>query len=164
MPSRMNRADVRAELSGVPGSGEIQHVLWTAADKLRGSMDIARYKEFLLGLVFLKYLSDAFDERRAELDEELAEEGMNAAQRAVFLEDKDEYIGYGACWVPESARWSAIAARTGSEDVGRYLDDAIDAVMQENPPTSAGAVSPNWSPSWTTRGSRAPEAGRHGTS
>ncbi|WP_223126098.1 class I SAM-dependent DNA methyltransferase [Streptomyces sp. TRM68367] len=134
MSSRMNRADVRAELSGVPGSGEIQHVLWTAADKLRGSMDIARYKEFLLGLVFLKYLSDAFDERRAELDEELAEEGMNAAQRAVFLEDKDEYIGYGACWVPESARWHAIAARTGSEDVGRYLDDAIDAVMRENPP------------------------------
>ncbi|MET9606633.1 class I SAM-dependent DNA methyltransferase [Streptomyces sp. NPDC006512] len=130
----MNRADVRVELSGVPGSGEIQRILWTAADKLRGSMDAARYKEFLFGLVFLKYLSDAFDERRDALEEELAAEGTDTGQRARFLEDKDEYIGYGTFWVPAPARWNAIAARTGSEDVGRYLDDAVEAVMRENPP------------------------------
>ncbi|MFE6866388.1 N-6 DNA methylase [Kitasatospora sp. NPDC057692] len=117
----------------MPASEEARRLLWTAADKLRGSMAVARYKEYLLGLVFLKYLSDAFDERRREIVEELAEEGLDADQRAGFLEDKDEYIGYHTCWVPETARWSAIAARTGSEEIGQFLDDAVGAVMRENP-------------------------------
>ncbi|MFE2141419.1 type I restriction-modification system subunit M [Streptomyces sp. NPDC059456] len=111
---------------------EIQAVLWKAADKLRGSMDAAQYKEFVLGLIFLKYVSDAFDERRTELAKELTEDGISEDQIGGFLEDRDEYTGAHVFWVPETARWSWIAANAKSQGVGELLDRAMDAVMREN--------------------------------
>jgi type I restriction enzyme M protein len=111
---------------------EIQDILWKAADKLRGSIDAAQYKEFVLGLIFLKYVSDAFEERRTELAKELAEDGISEEQIGDFLEDRDEYTGAHVFWVPETARWSWIATHAKAQGVGRLLDEAMDAIMREN--------------------------------
>ncbi|MFG3304679.1 type I restriction-modification system subunit M [Streptomyces wuyuanensis] len=122
----------QAELFSASTAKEIQAILWKAADKLRGSIDAAQYKEFVLGLIFLKYVSDAFDERRSELAAELADDGITEDRMDDFLEDRDEYTGAHVFWVPETARWSWIAANAKSQGVGKLLDDAMDAVMTEN--------------------------------
>ncbi|MFF9333875.1 type I restriction-modification system subunit M [Streptomyces albogriseolus] len=111
---------------------EIQAILWKAADKLRGSVDSVQYKEFMLGLIFLKFVSDAFDEHRNKLAKKLAEDGVSDDRIGVFLEDRDEYTGAHVFWVPETARWSWIAANAKSQGVGKLLDEAVDAVMREN--------------------------------
>lgn len=123
----------QAELFSASTAKEIQTILWKAADKLRGSIDAAQYKEFVLGLIFLKYVSDAFDERRSELATELADDGITEERMDDFLEDRDEYTGAHVFWVPETARWSWIAANAKSQGVGKLLDEAMDAVMAENP-------------------------------
>ncbi|MET7904793.1 class I SAM-dependent DNA methyltransferase [Streptomyces sp. NPDC005355] len=122
----------QAELFSASTAKEIQAILWKAADKLRGSIDAAQYKEFVLGLIFLKYVSDAFDERRSELAEELADDGITEDRMDDFLEDRDEYTGAHVFWVPETARWTWIATHAKSQGVGKLLDDAMDAVMREN--------------------------------
>ncbi|MGH3925347.1 MAG: type I restriction-modification system subunit M N-terminal domain-containing protein, partial [Pseudonocardiaceae bacterium] len=112
---------------------EIQDILWKAADKLRGSMDAAQYKEFVLGLVFLKYVSDAFAERRAQIAESLGD--IPEQRRAAFLDDRDEYVSENVFWVPPTARWHYLAENALSADggVGKLLDDAMDDVMKTNP-------------------------------
>ncbi|KOU31571.1 restriction endonuclease subunit M [Streptomyces sp. WM6372] len=132
MPPRTKKAADQAELFSASTAKELQTILWKAADKLRGSMDAAQYKEFVLGLIFLKYVSDAFEERRNELAGELAEDGISEDQIGEFLEDRDEYTGAHVFWVPEAARWSWIAAHAKSQGVGELLDAAMDAVMREN--------------------------------
>ncbi|MFJ2031685.1 type I restriction-modification system subunit M [Streptosporangium sp. NPDC087985] len=136
MPPRKRATPGQGELLGMSTTKEIQDILWKAADKLRGSMDAAQYKEFVLGLVFLKYVSDAFAERRAELaaDPELAE--LPEHRRAEFLEERDEYTEKNVFWVPQSARWDHISenAQSAVDGVGALLDDAMDAIMKENPP------------------------------
>nr|WTB35261.1 type I restriction-modification system subunit M [Streptomyces sp. NBC_00830] len=131
IPGQKKPAD-QAELFSASSAKEIQAILWKAADKLRGSIDAAQYKEFVLGLIFLKYVSDAFDERRNELAKELAEDGISEDRLDDFLEDRDEYTGAHVFWVPETARWSWIAANAKSQGVGKLLDEAMDAVMREN--------------------------------
>ncbi|MGW4436239.1 class I SAM-dependent DNA methyltransferase [Streptomyces sp. NPDC004596] len=131
MPPRKKPAD-QAELFTASTAKEIQDILWKAADKLRGSIDAAQYKEFVLGLIFLKYVSDAFEERRTELAKELAEDGISEDQIGDFLEDRDEYTGAHVFWVPETARWSWIAANAKAQGVGKLLDEAMDAIMREN--------------------------------
>ncbi|MYV98853.1 class I SAM-dependent DNA methyltransferase [Streptomyces sp. SID3343] len=134
MPPRKRAAAGQGELPGVSSTKDIQDILWKAADKLRGSMDAAQYKEFVLGLVFLKYVSDAFAERQAELaaDPEIAE--MPEHRRAPFLEDRDEYTERNVFWVPATARWDYIAENASSAEggVGKLLDDAMDDVMKAN--------------------------------
>ncbi|MFI5569050.1 type I restriction-modification system subunit M [Streptomyces sp. NPDC051740] len=122
----------QAELFSASTAKEIQDILWKAADKLRGSIDAAQYKEFVLGLIFLKYVSDAFEERRTELAKELAEDGISEDQIGDFLEDRDEYTGAHVFWVPETARWSWIATHAKAQGVGKLLDEAMDAIMREN--------------------------------
>ncbi|MGW3667406.1 class I SAM-dependent DNA methyltransferase [Streptomyces sp. NPDC005141] len=122
----------QAELFSASTAKEIQAILWKAADKLRGSIDAAQYKEFVLGLIFLKYVSDAFDERRSQLAAELADDGITEDRMDDFLEDRDEYTGAHVFWVPETARWTWIATHAKSQGVGKLLDDAMDAVMREN--------------------------------
>lgn len=122
----------QAELFSASTAKEIQAILWKAADKLRGSIDAAQYKEFVLGLIFLKYISDAFDERRSQLATELADDGITEDRMDDFLEDRDEYTRLNVFWVPETARWTWIAAHAKSQGVGKLLDDAMDAVMREN--------------------------------
>ncbi|MEV8566034.1 class I SAM-dependent DNA methyltransferase [Streptomyces sp. NPDC051322] len=134
MPPRKRAAAGQDELPGVSSTKEIQDILWKAADKLRGSMDAAQYKEFVLGLVFLKYVSDAFTERREELaaDPELA--AIPEHRRAAFLEEKDEYTNENVFWVPATARWDHIAENASSAEggIGKLLDEAMDEVMKAN--------------------------------
>ncbi|MEW2014083.1 MULTISPECIES: type I restriction-modification system subunit M [Microbacterium] len=122
---------------------ELKDTLWKAADKLRGSMDASQYKDVILGLVFLKYVSDAFDERRAGIRTELSADGYDDGQIAELIDDTDEYTGRGVFWVPEQARWGFLAehAKGGAVDgvdktIGLLIDEAMDAVMQANPQLS----------------------------
>ncbi|PPF54300.1 restriction endonuclease subunit M [Clavibacter michiganensis] len=121
---------------------ELKDTLWKAADKLRGSMDSSQYKDVILGLVFLKYVSDAFSERREQIRAELAAEGMDEDQIAELIDDVDEYIGRGVFWVPERARWGFLAERAkGTEQhgvevghtIGELIDLAMTALMNANP-------------------------------
>ena len=97
--------------------------LWRMADTLRGSMDAAEYKHVVLGLIFLKYISDAFEERRAAV---LAEWGQEAA------EDRDEYIAENIFWVPPEARWAHLKAQARQPAIGRLVDDAMGGIERDN--------------------------------
>ncbi len=110
------------------GDGAIlgfENKLWEAADKLRSNMDAAEYKHVVLGLIFLKYISDAFIERYGELMV-LQEEGANP-------EDRDEYIAESVFWVPKTARWSYLRANARSPEIGVLIDQAMEAIEKENP-------------------------------
>ncbi|MCX9193452.1 restriction endonuclease subunit M [Carbonactinospora thermoautotrophica] len=132
MPPRRKKATEQAALPGMPTMADLRDTLWKAADKLRGSMDAAQYKDFVLGLVFLKYVSDAFEERREAIREEILEQGIPESRLDMFLDDKDEYIGHGVFWVPEEARWSHLAAHAKSDGIGQLIDRAMDAIMKSN--------------------------------
>ena len=99
--------------------------LWRMADALRGSMDAAEYKHVVLGLVFLKYISDAFEEMHARLEGE-QDQGADP-------EDPDEYRAENIFWVPPEARWSRLAAQARQSAVGRLVDDAMAAIERDNP-------------------------------
>lgn len=130
----MARRDGAATKPGKPDT--LEATLWKAADKLRGSMDAAEYKHFVLGLIFLKYVSDAFVQRREEIERELTDDEITGDRAAQFLEDVDEYVGRGVFWVPPPARWDAIAAaaKSGSDGktVGELLDEAMGAIERAN--------------------------------
>jgi type I restriction enzyme M protein len=98
--------------------------LWLAADVLRNNMDPAEYKHVVLGLIFLKYISDAFEERQAVL---------RAGGDADLLEDRDEYAAENVFWVPPQARWSYVQAQATQPTIGKLLDDAMDAIEEDNP-------------------------------
>ena len=96
--------------------------LWAAADKLRGNMEPSDYKHVALGLIFLKYISDAFEAKRAELlNEELAD-----------AEDPEEYLAENVFWVPKEARWSHLRARAKLPTIGKDIDDAMLAIEARN--------------------------------
>lgn len=98
--------------------------LWKAADALRGSMDAAEYKHVVLGLLFLKYISDAFDEQHALLEADR----VNGAD----AEDPDEYRAVNTFWVPKDARWSLLKANAKQPTIGQLVDDAMTAIEREN--------------------------------
>lgn len=116
---------------------ELKDTLWKAADKLRGSMDASQYKDVVLGLVFLKYVSDAFTERQLAITAELSAEGYDADQIADTLEDPDEFTGAGVFWVDLDARWDSLvnyAKATGDQKtIGARINDAMDMLMNANP-------------------------------
>src|SRR5712671_2303647 len=94
--------------------------LWAAADALRNNMDAAEYKHVVLGLIFLKYISDAFEAKHAELD----------AQRSQGAdpEDPDEYRAVNIFWVPKEARWAHLKANAPQSTIGMLVDDAMSAI------------------------------------
>lgn len=102
---------------------KIEDKLWAAADKLRGSMDASEYKNVVLGLIFLKYVSDSFEEKYAELiKDEYADP-----------EDKDEYLADNIFWVPAEARWEAVNNASKTPAIGQVIDEAMIAIEKENP-------------------------------
>ena len=111
--------------------------LWQAADKLRNNMDAGEYKHVVLGLVFLKYISDAFEERYRWL---LAETASPASEyyvaeepvRYEIAEERDEYTSENVFWVPQEARWSFLQANARQPTVGKLVDDAMVAIEREN--------------------------------
>ena len=112
--------------------------LWQAADKMRGHMDAAEYKHVVLGLVFLKYISDAFTERREQLECALADPQADdyipdEEQRRACLEDPDEYAGEQVFWVPTEARWEKLQECAKQPAIGKRIDDAMDAIERDNP-------------------------------
>ena len=111
----------------------LEQTLWTAADKLRGNQEPSEYKHVVLGLVFLKYVSDRFEERRVTLEEELREDGIEESQFASFLEDRDEYTGNNVFWVPERARWNDLQSMAKQPEIGQLIDSAMQLIERENP-------------------------------
>lgn len=107
--------------------------LWQAADKLRGSIDAAEYKHVVLGLIFLKYISDAFETRRSALKAELEEDGFSGEALERQLEDRDEYTAESVFWVPPEARWREIQAKGKTPNIGKLIDDAMYAIEKDNP-------------------------------
>jgi type I restriction enzyme M protein len=98
--------------------------LWKAADELRGSMDAAEYKHVVLGLIFLKYVSDAFVERHRELEAEVAD--------GADPEDADEYRAHNVFWVPREARWERLQSQAKQPNIGKLVDDAMVAIERDN--------------------------------
>src|SRR5574344_704066 len=118
---------------------DIKKTLWAAADKLRANMDAAEYKHLVLGLIFLKYISDTFAARQAELRARFADENdeyyfpdASEDDLAAELEDRDYYTA-NIFWVPEAARWEALRAAAKQPDIGKRIDDALTAIEAENP-------------------------------
>ena len=101
--------------------------LWAAADKMRGHMDPAEYKHVALGLVFLKYISDAFEERHGALVAQVE------AEPFIDPEDRDEYLADNIFWVPREARWSYLQANAKQSEIGKLIDAAMVAIERENP-------------------------------
>jgi type I restriction enzyme M protein len=99
--------------------------LWQMADALRGNMDAAEYKHVALGLIFLKYISDAFEAKHAELAAKKAE--------GADPEDPDEYRASNIFWVPKEARWSRLKANAPQPTIGKIVDDAMTAIERDNP-------------------------------
>jgi type I restriction enzyme M protein len=103
----------------------LEATLWAAADKMRGHMDAAEYKHVVLGLIFLKYISDAFEARRQELLELSKTEGADP-------EHPDEYLAENVFWVPPEARWEQLQAAAKQPEIGRLIDEAMEAIEREN--------------------------------
>ena len=103
----------------------LEKQLWKTADKLRKNIDAAEYKHVVLGLIFLKYISDAFEELYEKLD---AEKTQGADP-----EDKDEYKAENVFFVPQDARWKLLLSKAKQPDIGKFVDDAMDAIEKENP-------------------------------
>jgi ribosomal protein L17 len=99
--------------------------LWKLADALRSNMDAAEYKHVVLGLIFLKYISDAFEEQHAKLEAERAD--------GADPEDPDEYQAANVFWVPQEARWSHLRAHAKQPDIGKIIDNAMIAIERDNP-------------------------------
>jgi len=116
------------------GTGiDFESTLWATADKLRGTVDAAEYKHVVLGFLFLKYISDAFDSRRAALKVELEKAGIPAAWLELRIEDRDEYTAERLFWVPPESRWANLRAQGRQPNIAKLIDDAILAVERDNP-------------------------------
>ena len=107
--------------------------LWRAADALRGQIDAAEYKHVVLGLLFLKYISDSFEARKDELKAELEADGIAGPQLESLLENRDEYTAERVFWVPPEARWRNLQNQATRADIATLIDDAILAVERDNP-------------------------------
>ncbi|WP_434572479.1 SAM-dependent DNA methyltransferase [Pseudomonas sp. Z3-6] len=120
---------------------DMQKTLWATADKMRANMDAAEYKHIVLGLIFLKYISDSFAGRRAELELKFADASddyylgsEDAVLLASELEERDYYKEVNVFWVPEVARWESLRAAAKQVDIGKRIDEALAAIEAENPP------------------------------
>ena len=120
-----NRSAAPSKGSGGGATTGYEAELWEMADALRGSMDAALYKHVVLGLIFLKYVSDAFEETRLKLEDEV-EEGADP-------EDPDEYRALNIFWVPKEARWPQLRIRARQPTIGQTVDEAMAAIERDNP-------------------------------
>ena len=126
----MARSNNQKQTNGSTVDFEAQ--LWAAADKMRGHMDASEYKHVCLGLIFLKYISDAFEEKREQLlfgfsDPKSEWFIKDEPQRADAAENRDEYLAANVFWLPPEARWHTIKAKAKSPEIGKVIDDAMGA-------------------------------------
>jgi type I restriction enzyme M protein len=115
---------------------EIKKMLWASADKLRANMDPAEYKHIVLGLIFLKYISDSFQTHRIQLtlrfqdsDDDYYLSDTNKSYLVEELEDRDYYRESNVFWVPEGARWETIRSQAKQPDIGKRIDEAFAEKM-----------------------------------
>jgi len=106
--------------------------LWKAADKLRKKVEVHEYKYVVLGLIFLRYLSFAFEEKRKEIEEKEAKQ-FSESLRFSICEDRDFYIANGTLYVPEKARWDYIVKNANQPNIGEIIDQAIEILEKEYP-------------------------------
>ena len=118
---------------------DIRKTLWATADKLRANMDAAEYKHLVLGLIFVKYISDTFQSRRDELARRFVDpkddyflDAIDAELIDSELEDRDYYKEVNVFWVPEAARWESLRAQAKQADIGKRIDDALSLIEAEN--------------------------------
>jgi len=116
--------DTTAPAKGNGANLGFEAELWRAADALRSNMDAAEYKHVVLGLIFLKYISDAFEEQHARLEAE--------RDSGADLEDPDEYRAVNIFWVPPEARWSNLRNQAKDPKIGKVVDDAMLAIERDN--------------------------------
>lgn len=109
--------------------------LWAAADKMRGHMDPSEYKHVTLGLIFLKYISDAFEEKFKAL----------SAEKGADPEDRDEYLAENVFWVPKTARWDNVRSNARSANIGKIIDEAMASIEKETVLEQAALLSSEWS-------------------
>jgi type I restriction enzyme M protein len=119
-------------------SKTLEQTLWETADKMRGNLEAGEYKHVVLGLVFLKYVSDAFEERRKFLELATADETSeyfinNPLRRPEIVESRDEYSAFNVFWVPAEARWGFLQDRAKQPEIGVLIDKAMDLIEAENP-------------------------------
>ncbi|MCB9599200.1 MAG: SAM-dependent DNA methyltransferase [Sandaracinus sp.] len=126
---RASKASKAAKGSASDAVVGFEETLWQMADKLRNNMDAAEYKHVVLGLIFLKYISDAFEEKHAQLVAELVAEQASGADP----EDQDEYKAENIFWVPKEARWSHLQGNAKQPTIGKLVDDAMVAIEAQNP-------------------------------
>ncbi len=119
---------------------DIKKTLWATADKLRANMDAAEYKHLVLGLIFVKYISDTFSAHGVELAKRLADPkddyffgNATPDQIQAELEDRDYYKEANVFWVPEAARWEALRSAAKQMDIGKRIDEALTLIETENP-------------------------------
>ncbi len=112
--------------------------LWQAADKLRSNMDAAEYKHVVLGLIFSKYISDAFEEHHKKLEKETSNPKSELyvkepSARYLVLEENDEYSAENVFWVPPEARWDYLENNAKKPEIGKLIDEAMDIIERDNP-------------------------------
>ena len=119
-------------------STDFKQTLWKAADKLRAQMDAAEYKHIVLGLIFLKYISDTFVKQQNKIREMVSDPDSeyfiseDPAEYADELEERDYYTQDNVFWVPQEARWEALRAKAKQPDIGSMIDNAMTAIENEN--------------------------------
>jgi type I restriction enzyme M protein len=124
--------------------------LWAAADRLRGNIDPSEYKHVVLGLMFLKYISDSFYQRREKLQKWMADSKNkqyyipNQEAREKMLESKDQYTGASVFYIPEKARWDYLRTKATLPDIAKYIDEAMEAIENENLSQLEGVLPKNF--------------------
>ncbi|PIS43062.1 MAG: N-6 DNA methylase [Candidatus Kerfeldbacteria bacterium CG08_land_8_20_14_0_20_40_16] len=125
---------------------DFEKELWKAADKLRGNIDASDYKYVVLGLIFLKYVSDAYYQRREVLEKRTLDKNdkeyyvPNEDDRKSIIESKDEYKSKGVFYIPEKARWEFLRSKAMQSDIGKKIDEAMEAIENENPKQLKGIL------------------------
>jgi type I restriction enzyme M protein len=122
---RAKKKDAANSGNGSAAVVGFEQKLWQAADKMRNNMDAAEYKHVVLGLIFLKYISDAFEEKHAALEAE--------KKSGADPEDPDEYRADNIFWVPKEARWPHLQGKAKQPTIGKLIDDAMVAIERDNP-------------------------------
>ena len=118
---------------------DFEKELWKAADKLRGNIDVSEYKHIVLGLLFLKYVSDSYYKRRLQLEQWVSDPKNknyyipDEKSRKLIINDKHQYKSIGVFYLPKKARWEQLRNHAMHSDIGRYIDEAMEIIEKENP-------------------------------
>lgn len=129
---------------------DFERDLWSAADKLRGNIDPSEYKYIVLGLIFLKYVSDAFYQQREKLKKWMSDSSNkkyyipNEKAREKMLEDKEMYKRESVFFIPEVARWEFLRSKAALPEIAKYIEEAMEAIEKENPDQLANVLPKNF--------------------